>query len=101
VRPAGDGVDISLAGGWIEVGHIVRPAGEVVINMRPVSMFANGPGGEIEQLEADLHGRWRQAARAVMVLLSARALPPAQIAALLDCHVYLAIGAHGLAFLIR
>jgi Homeodomain-like domain-containing protein len=57
-----------------------------VINMRPVSMFANGPGGEIEQLEADLHGRWRQAARAVMVLLSARGLPPAQIAALLDCH---------------
>ena len=54
--------------------------------MRPVSMFANGPGGEIEQLEADLHGRWRQAARAVIVLLSARALPPAQIAALLDCH---------------
>jgi hypothetical protein len=54
--------------------------------MRPVSMFANGPGGEIEQLEANLHGRWRQAARAVMVLLSARGLPPAQIAALLDCH---------------
>ena len=54
--------------------------------MRPVSMFANGPGREIEQLEADLHGRWRQAARAVMVLLSAHGLPPAQIAALLDCH---------------
>jgi hypothetical protein len=26
-------------------------------------------------LEADLHGRWREAARAVMVLLSARGLP--------------------------
>ena len=54
--------------------------------MRPVSVFANGPGSEIEQLQADLHGRWRQAARAVMVLLSAHGLPPAQIAELLDCH---------------
>ena len=54
--------------------------------MRPVSVFANGPGSEIEQLQADLHGRWRQATRAVMVLLSAHGLPPAQIAALLDCH---------------
>ena len=79
-------VDISLAGGWIEVAHIVRPAGEVVNSMRPVSVFANGPGREIEQLEADLRGRWRQATRAVMVLLSAHGLPPAQIAALLDCH---------------
>jgi transposase len=54
--------------------------------MRPVSVFANRPGSEIEQLQAELHGRWRQAARAVMVLLSAQGLPPAQIAALLDCH---------------
>jgi DNA-directed RNA polymerase specialized sigma24 family protein len=41
---------------------------------------------EIEQLQAALRGRWRQAARAVMVLLSAHGLPPAQIAELLDCH---------------
>jgi len=54
--------------------------------MRPVSVFANGPAGEIEQLEADLHGRWRQATRAVMVLLSAHGLAAAQIAELLDCH---------------
>ncbi|MGH3846826.1 MAG: IS630 family transposase [Pseudonocardiaceae bacterium] len=54
--------------------------------MRPVSVFAKGPGSEIEQLRGDLHGRWRQATRAVMVLLSAHGLPPAQIAALLDCH---------------
>ena len=40
----------------------------------------------IEQLRAELQGRWRQAARAVMVLLSLHGLPPAQIAALLDCH---------------
>ena len=80
------GVDISLAGGWIEVACIVRPAGEVVISMRPVSVFANGPGSGIEQLEAELRGRWRQATRAVMVLLSLHGLPPAQIAALLDCH---------------
>jgi Winged helix-turn helix len=54
--------------------------------MRPVSVFANGPASEIEQLEADLHGRWRQAIRAVMVLLSAHGLAPAQIAVLPDCH---------------
>ena len=35
--------------------------------MRPVSVFANGPCGEIKQLQAALRGRWRQAARAVMV----------------------------------
>jgi transposase len=54
--------------------------------MRPVSVFAKGPGCEIERLHGDLHGRWRQASRAVMVLLSLHGLPPAQIAALLDCH---------------
>ena len=54
--------------------------------MRPVSVFARGPGCEIEQLEADLRGRWRQATREVMVLLSLHELPPAQIAALPDCH---------------
>jgi Winged helix-turn helix len=54
--------------------------------MRPVSVFAKGPAGEIEQPEADLHGQWRQATRAVMVLLSLHGLPPAQIAALLDRH---------------
>src|SRR5690242_10321639 len=54
--------------------------------MRPVSVFANGPGSEIEQLRTELQGRWRQAARAVMVLLSLHGLPPSQIAELLDCH---------------
>jgi len=54
--------------------------------MRPVSVFANSPGSGIEQLEAGLRGRWREAARAVMVLLSLHGLPPAQIAVLLDCH---------------
>jgi predicted ArsR family transcriptional regulator len=54
--------------------------------MRPVCVFANGPGSEIERLRADLRGQWRQAARAVMVLLSLHGLPAAQIAALLDCH---------------
>jgi len=54
--------------------------------MRPVSVFAIGPDSEIEQLRAELHGRWRQATRAVMVLLSLHGLSPAQIAALLDCH---------------
>ena len=54
--------------------------------MRPVSVFAKGPASEIEQLQADLHGRWREAVRAVMVLLSLHELPAAQIAELLDCH---------------
>ena len=49
-------------------------------------MFAKGPGSEIAQLRAELQGRWRQPARAVMVLLSLRGLTPAQIAELLDCH---------------
>ncbi len=34
----------------------------------------------------DLHGRWRQATRVMMVLLSLHGLPAAQIAALLECH---------------
>ena len=80
------GVDISLAGGWIEVASIVLPPGEVVVSMRPVCVFAKGPGSEIEQLRAELRGRWRQAARAVMVLLSLQGLSAAQIAVLLECH---------------
>ena len=54
--------------------------------MRPVSVFANGPDSEIEQLHAELHGQWRQAARAVMILLSSHGLAPGQVAELLDCH---------------
>jgi transposase len=54
--------------------------------MRPVRVFANGPDTEIELLRAELRGRWRQAARAVMVLLSVQGLPAAQIAVLLECH---------------
>jgi len=80
------GVDISLAGGWIEVASNVHPPGEVVVSMRPVSVFAKAPGSESEQLRGDLYGRWRQAARAVMVLLSLHGLPPSQIAELLECH---------------
>jgi len=62
------------------------PAGEVVISMRPVSVFANGPDSEVERLRAELRGPWRQAARAVMVLLSLHELTAAQIAGLLECH---------------
>jgi hypothetical protein len=61
--------------GWIEVARIVRPPGEVVVSMRPVSVFAKGPGCEIEQVRGDLHGRWRRATREVMVLLSLHGLP--------------------------
>ena len=44
--------------------------------MRPVSVFANGPDAEAERLRAQLRGTWRQAARAVMVLLSLHELAP-------------------------
>jgi transposase-like protein len=54
--------------------------------MRPVCVFAKGPGEEIERLRADLRGRWRQALRAMMVLLSLQGLSAAQIAGLLECH---------------
>ena len=54
--------------------------------MRPVSVFANGPDTEIELLRAELRGRWRQALRAVMVVLSVQGLSAAQIAELLECH---------------
>jgi hypothetical protein len=63
------------------------PAGEVVISMRPVSVFADGPDSEIERLRAQLRGSWRQTARAaVVLLLSLHELTPAQIAGLLECH---------------
>jgi transposase len=54
--------------------------------MRPVCVFANGPDIEIERLRVGLQGQWRQATRAVMVLLSLHGLPAAQIAELLDYH---------------
>jgi len=54
--------------------------------MRPVCVFANSPASDAERLRSGLRGPWRQAARAVMVLLSLHGLPAAQIAVLLDCH---------------
>nr|WP_157254930.1 hypothetical protein [Nonomuraea typhae] len=41
----------------IEVACNAHPPGEVVVRMRPVSVFANGPESSIEQLRADLRGR--------------------------------------------
>jgi hypothetical protein len=54
--------------------------------MRPVSVFANAPPDQIEQVCARLRGPWRQALRAVMVLLSVHGLIPTEIAELLECH---------------
>lgn len=65
---------------------IVRPPGEVVVIMRPVSVFANASVSEVEELRAGLRGRWRQALRAVMVVLSLHGLSAAEIAELLACH---------------
>jgi hypothetical protein len=50
--------------------------------MRPVCVFANIPASDTEQLRACLRGRWRQAARAVMVLLSLHGLPAAAMSML-------------------
>jgi len=36
------------------------PVGKLVISMRQVRVFARGLDCEVEQLEAGLHGRWRQ-----------------------------------------
>lgn len=83
---AADGPLTAASPGLDRSCHIIRPVGEVVISMGPVGVFANRPGSEIEQLQASPHGRWRQATRAVMVLLSAHGLPLAQIADLPDCH---------------
>ena len=57
-----------------------------MVSIRPVCVFAKGPGEESERLRADLRGRWRPAARAVMIQLSLQGLPAAQIAVLLECH---------------
>jgi transposase len=54
--------------------------------MCPASVSANSPPRETDQLRDQLRGPWRQGLRAVMVLLSARGLAPAEIAALLECH---------------
>jgi DDE superfamily endonuclease/winged helix-turn helix protein len=54
--------------------------------MCPASVPANNPACEADQLRAQLRGPWRQGLRAVMVLLSARGLAPAEIAVLLGCH---------------
>src|SRR6516162_9975838 len=86
MRLLGDGLLTAASPGVASKLPHHPPAGEVVISMRPVSVFANGPGSELEQLHAELHGRWRQATRAVMVLLSLHGLAPGQVAELLDCH---------------
>jgi Winged helix-turn helix len=54
--------------------------------MCPVSVSANAPSCQIEELRKRLRGPWRQGLRAVMVLLSLHGLPAAEIAALLECH---------------
>jgi len=41
-------VDISLAGGWIEVAPRRPASGDVVVSMRPVSVFAKGSASDVE-----------------------------------------------------
>ena len=55
--PHSPAVKSRLPGDVHPVGEVV--ISEVVISMRPVSVFADDPGCEIGQLEADLRGRGR------------------------------------------
>ncbi|MBV9023758.1 MAG: IS630 family transposase [Streptomycetaceae bacterium] len=54
--------------------------------MRPVSVFANRPDQDYQHLYYLLHHRWREAARIVMVLLSASGLSAAEIGEALGYH---------------
>jgi hypothetical protein len=56
-KPQGAGVDTSPAGVGSRLPNIVLPPGEVVVSMRPVCVFANGPGSEMERLRSGLRGR--------------------------------------------
>ena len=54
--------------------------------MRPVQVYANLTSFQYGQLVGALRGPWREATRAVMVLLSAKGMSPTEIAELLDYH---------------
>ncbi|TDC64382.1 helix-turn-helix domain-containing protein [Micromonospora sp. KC207] len=51
--------------------------------MRPAQTYANLTDAQYQQLLTALHQQWRVAVRAVMILLSADGMPPAEIAELL------------------
>jgi hypothetical protein len=61
---------------------IAQPAGEVVVSMRPSTVFANVSAAECDRIRTSLRGRWRVATRALMVLLSLNGWTAVQIAAL-------------------
>jgi transposase len=54
--------------------------------LRPPCVYATVPTDAHPDLLGALHGRWRVATRLVMILLSARGFPAAQVAELLGCH---------------
>ena len=86
MRLPGDGPLTSASPGAGPRLPVHPPPGEVVISMRPSVVFANGPASETGRLQGGVRGPWRQAARAVMVLLPLHDLTAAQIAVLPDCH---------------
>ncbi len=63
---------------------IVRPPGELVVSVRPPTVFADASVNECERLRDLLRGRWGSAMRAT-VLLSLQALSSSQIAVLVKC----------------
>src|SRR6185437_9339500 len=73
VRSVGGGRDISLAGGWIEVAHVVQPAATSwsVCSPRVHPLM-------LSSWEPICGGQRRDAARAIMVLLSLHGLAAAR-----------------------
>ena len=66
----------------IEFPHKITPD-EVLASMRPAHVYANLSDEQHHDLVTALHRQWRVATRAVMILLSAGGMSPAEIAALL------------------
>jgi len=80
-------VDNSLAGGWIEVAHVVQPAATSWSVCGRSACSPRDQAVTLSSWEPICGAGRRDAARAVMVLLSLHGLAAAQIAAPLDCHL--------------
>lgn len=78
-------MDAALAGRWIEASATsTRPPGDLVVSVRPPTVFAHASATACEGSRGLLRDPWRSVARAVTVLLSPQGRPAAQIATLLE-----------------
>jgi transposase len=66
--------------------HTPGKTSEVSVSMRPPSVYANIGPTTHQKLITALHGQWRVALRAVMILLSASGMNATEIGELLCCH---------------